>query len=204
MQSSNPTKLNTSKRTLLLVLLIFALPALVATAMYITGWRPAATANHGDLIQPARFIEDSVLMTLDNAPFELSKLHGKWTMIYFDTAACPEVCIKQLYLMRQTHIAQGKDQNRLQRIFILTDSEALPSLKEKLAEYAEMPVLKAEQVVLAKLKQDFGIDNQAKIEPRNIYLLDPQGNLMMRYTLGVDPAGIRKDLVRLLKYSSEK
>lgn len=204
MQSSNPTKLNTSKRTLLLVLLIFALPALVATAMYITGWRPASTANHGDLIQPARFIEDSVLMTLDNAPFELSKLHGKWTMIYFDTAACPEVCIKQLYLMRQTHIAQGKDQNRLQRIFILTDSEALPSLKEKLAEYAEMPVLKAEQVVLAKLKQDFGIDNQAKIEPRNIYLLDPQGNLMMRYTLGVDPAGIRKDLVRLLKYSSEK
>ena len=34
-----------------------------------------------------------------------------------------------------------------------------------------------------------------------IYLIDPLGNLMMTYTKGYDPKGLRSDLTRLLKNS---
>ena len=111
--------------------------------------------------------------------------------------------MKQLYFMRQIHISQGKDQDRVQRIFILTDATAADNLPAKLADYQEMRVWTGEKTVLAKLARDFGIEKNVGTEQRDIYLLDPQGNLMMKYMPGSDPAGMRKDLVRLLKYSTE-
>lgn len=205
MQSNNSEVVKKSnRRNLLLVFVVFALPVVMATLMYLTGWKPSATGNHGELIQPARFIEDRTMQSIAAKPVKFSELHGKWTMVYFDTAACPEACMKQLYLMRQTHIAQGKDQDRVQRIFILTDAKAVDTLQAKLTDYPEMLVWSGEKPVLAKLTQEFGIDAQETAGQGNIYLLDPMGNLMMRYSPGIDPAGMRKDLVRLLKYSSEK
>jgi len=204
MFSSNNMIKNSSKRNLIVVLLIFALPVLIATTMYVTGWRPSLTANYGELVQPARFIENRRLQTIDNQSFEFAALHGKWTMVYFDTAECPEQCISQLFLMRQTHYALGKDQSRLQRIFILSNSEKLTLLQSKMSDYVDMKILKGEQAVLDKLEIDFGIDEKNNKSHRNIYLIDPQGNLMMRYIPGINPAGIRKDMERLLKYSSEK
>jgi hypothetical protein len=34
-----------------------------------------------------------------------------------------------------------------------------------------------------------------------IYLIDPLGNLVLRYAPGADPSGIRRDLARLLRLS---
>jgi cytochrome oxidase Cu insertion factor (SCO1/SenC/PrrC family) len=205
MQSNNSEAIKKSNRqNLLLVFAVFALPVIVATMMYVTGWKPSATGNHGELIQPARFIEEISMQSIDAKPVKFSELHGKWTMVYFDNAACPEECVKQLYNMRQTHIAQGKDQERVQRLFIFTDAQALDTLKSKLADYPDMLVWTGEKSVLSKLIQDFGIEIKNTADQGYIYLLDPMGNLMMRYSPGVDPAGMRKDLVRLLKYSSEK
>ena len=205
MQSNSSEAIKKSnRRNLLLVLAVFALPVIVATMMYVTGWKPAATGNHGELIQPARFIEETTMQSIDAKPVKFSDLHGKWTMVYFDTAACTEECMKQLYVMRQTHIAQGKDQERIQRLFILTDAQAVGTLKTKMAEYRDMLVWTGEKPVLAKLTVDFGIEAATASGQSYIYLLDPMGNLMMRYAPGIDPAGMRKDLVRLLKYSSEK
>lgn len=205
MQSNNSEAIKKSnRRNLFLVLAVFALPVVVATLMYVTGWKPSVTGNHGVLIQPARFIEEISMQSIDAKPEKFSDLHGKWTMVYFDTAACPEECLKQLYNMRQTHIAQGKDQDRIQRLFILTDAKAVDTLKTKLTEYPDMLVWTGERSAISKLTQDFGIEATNSTGQRNIYLLDPMGNLMMRYLPGMDPAGMRKDLVRLLKYSSEK
>ena len=204
MESNKELQKKSNRIVLIFLFVVFALPAAVATLMYVTGWRPSSTGNHGELIQPARFIEDRAMQSLDGKPVKFSELQGKWTMVYFDTAACPEECVKQLYTMRQTHIAQGKDQDRVQRIFILTDASAADALPAKLTDYPDMRVLSGEKAVLAKLTQDFGIDALAEMDKRSIYLLDPMGNLMMRYVPGTDPAGLRKDLVRLLKYSSDK
>lgn len=204
MQSNNETQKISNRRTLILVLAVFAVPTLLATLMYFTGWKPSSSGNHGELIQPVRLIEDRIMQSLDGKPVKFSELHGKWTMVYFDTASCADECMKKLYLMRQIHIAQGKDQDRVQRIFILTDTKAEETLQVKLADYAEMRVWKGDKPVMDKLAGDFGIDLKNAAGIRDIYMLDPQGNLMMHYGAETEPAGMRKDLARLLKYSSEK
>ena len=201
---NNESQKKSNRRMLVMLFIAFALPGAVAISLYFGGWKPAATGNHGELIQPVRLIEDKTMQAIDGKSVKFSELHGKWTLVYFDSASCTEECMKKLYLMRQIHIAQGKDQDRVQRVFILTDDQSINTLAAKLTDYAGMQVWTGDKTVLAKLSQEFGMESQAVTTSRAVYMLDPQGNLMMRYTAEIDPAGMRKDLVRLLKYSSEK
>jgi cytochrome oxidase Cu insertion factor (SCO1/SenC/PrrC family) len=182
-------------------MLLFVLPVVAATLLYFAGWRPATSGNHGELIRPARQIEDLALQTLDGQPARFSALRGKWTMAYFGASSCPDACMKSLYAMRQVHTAQGKERDRVRRVFILAETNALGGLKAKLADYPGMYVWTGEKKALAELAQSFGMREGSAAEQPGIYLVDPLGNLIMRYAPGTDPAGMLKDMTRLLKYS---
>lgn len=202
MHSNNVEKKVTNRKTLLIILFLFMLPVLISFVLYFVQWRPSNTVNYGELILPSRTIADRNMVAIDGSPVKFSSLHGKWTMVYFDTAACPESCMSQLFFMRQTHTAQGKNYDQMQRLMLLTDVQGIDSLKSRLTDYADMLVWHSEKAEVAKLLQEFAPDASAADAQHYIYLLDPQGNLMMRYKLGAEPAGVRKDLERLLKYSN--
>lgn len=190
-----------NRKVLLLVAAVFVLPVVASMTLYMTKWRPASTGNHGELIQPVRPIGDKALLSLDGKPVNVKELHGKWTMVQFGSSACSGECIKSLYYMRQVQTAQGKESDRMQRLFIVTDTKAVDALKVKLTDYPDMHVWTAEGRKLTELAQSFGIADEKLAEKQGVYLIDPLGNLMMRYAPGSDPAGMRKDIVRLLKYS---
>ncbi|GAO36576.1 hypothetical protein SCT_1984 [Sulfuricella sp. T08] len=184
-----------------MLMLLFVLPVVVATSLYLTGWRPSSSGNHGELIQPARPVEGRSLQTLDGKPANFSELRGKWLMVHFGASSCSEECMKNIYTMRQVHAAQAKEIGRVQRVFIATDMGATKRLKAKLADYPEMWVWTGEKKALAEVLHSFGIDAGQPAEQQGIYLVDPLGNLIMRYPPGTDPGGMLKDLTRLLKYS---
>lgn len=186
---------------LAMLMLLFVLPVVLATSLYLAGWRPAGSGHHGELIQPARQIEGAALQTLDGKPTHFSALRGKWIMVHFGSSSCPEECMKNIYIMRQVHAAQAKEIGRVQRVFIATDRGTAEKLKAKLADYPEMRVWTGETQALAELRQSFGIGAGQAAERQGIYLVDPLGNLIMRYPPGTDPSGMLKDLTRLLKYS---
>lgn len=203
MRENEPTGTASSRNggVLALLMLLFVLPVVTATLLYLAGWRPATSGNHGELIRPTRQIEDLSLQTLDGRPAHFGELRGKWTMAYFGGSSCPEACMKSLYAMRQVHTAQGKESGRVQRIFILADTNALAGLNTKLADYPGMRVWTGEKEALAELARGFGIRAGPAAEQSGIYLVDPLGNLIMRYAPGSDPDGMLKDITRLLKYS---
>ena len=190
-----------NRGVLVLLMLLFVLPVVAATLLYLTGWRPVSSGNHGELIQPARQIEDLSLQTLDGRAARFSELRGKWTMAYFGASSCPEACMKTLYHMRQVHTAQGKESGRVERVWILADTNGLAELDTRLARYPGMRVWTGEKKVLAELARSFGIREALAAQQPGIYLVDPLGNLIMRYAPGADPAGMLKDITRLLKYS---
>jgi cytochrome oxidase Cu insertion factor (SCO1/SenC/PrrC family) len=189
------------KKILLYVMALFAIPVAAAVFLYLTGWRPTGAENHGQLIQPVRQIEDRVLQTLDGKSVRFGELRGKWTMVYFGSSSCAAKCLKNLYEMRQVHTGLGKESDRVQRVLIVTDSNTVAALEKKLSDYPGMRVWTGEQTVLSALAQNFGIAPEKFLQNEAIYLIDPMGNLMMRYPQGSDPIGMRKDLTRLLKYS---
>jgi len=156
-----------------------AAPVVLATLAYYFDWAPRSAGNYGELIEPR---------TLKGAPFD--DLRGKWVFVTFDPGACDEYCARKLYYMRQTRKAQAKEQLRIERLWVVLDG-APPR-----AELTEL----VHGVRLAA--PDAGWVNAFPGRREDhIYLVDPLGNLMMRFPRDPEPKLIIKALQRLLKYS---
>jgi hypothetical protein len=156
------------------IFLACAAPFALAWMAYVFGWASGTTANYGELIAPR---------PLAGAPFEA--LRGKWVLVTADAAACGAGCENNLYLMRQVRRAQGKDMGRIERLWLLADA-ATPR-PELLA------AIDGTRVAAYR---------DAAIPSGSIYLIDPLGNLMMRFPRDADGSRMIRDLQRLLKASS--
>jgi cytochrome oxidase Cu insertion factor (SCO1/SenC/PrrC family) len=188
----SPERVKRGRMKLLLLAAFFALPVVGGWLAYTLGWAPGTTGNYGELLQPAE-IPDPVLSSVDGRRVKLSALRGRWVMIAFDVAACDAYCERKLYFMRQARRALGPDMHRVERVWVLSDAAApAPAL---LAAIEGTHVVRAE----AGLTVAFPAQGSAA---DHIYLVDPLGNLMMRFPRDPDPGRIIKDLQRLLKYSS--
>lgn len=191
-----------NRTKLILLAVLFMLPILGSTLLYSTGWRPSGSVNYGELVSPARPIMDSALTRLDGSAARFSQLQGKWTMLYFGSAECIDICTQTLYNMRQVHLAQGKDSHRIQRVFVVTDSAALDLLRYTLKDYPGMDVYIGPKENVDVLARQFALKSGSPLDGlHRIYVVDPLGNFMMSYPADSDPSKMRKDFVRLLKVS---
>jgi len=181
----------TSRSKFLLLMVFFMAPVVAAYLAYF-GWRPAGHTNYGELLKVAP-LQQTAGTALDGAPFNLDALRGKWVMVHVGAASCDAACAQQLYLMRQIRITQGKDQSRIERLWVVTGS-GVPDA----ALLREHPGLQAWRPADASFVSQFpAVKNAAE----HIYLVDPLGNLMLRFPAQPDAKRIMQDLKLLLKAS---
>ena len=155
-------------------------PVLAGWILFLSGWTPRDAGNYGELIPPRPL----------SAP-ALDPLRGKWVLVSFDAAACNAYCEKKLYFLRQVRKAQGKEFERVERLWVLVDG-ATPR--------AEL-LAAIEGTRIVRLRNIGGAGEFPGNPLYHIYLIDPLGNLMMRFPLDPDPSRMVKDLQRLLKAS---
>jgi hypothetical protein len=156
---------------------VCAAPFALGWLAYEYRWISARTSNYGELLKP---------QPIGGA---LASLRGKWVLVTVDAAACSAACERKLYIVRQVRKAQGKEMERIERLWLLANggkprAELLAALEGGHIATPDAQLLKA-------------LPNLA-----DIYLVDPLGNLMMRFPAEPDPQKMIKDLQRLLKYSS--
>jgi len=184
--------MNASRTKFLLVLAVFALPMVAAWVAYF-GWRPTGHSNYGTLLDRPVPLADTAGEMSDGQPYDLDTLKGKWVMVHVGPAACDAVCEKSLYLMRQIRITQGKEQSRIERLWVVDDG-GVPAVSA-LEGQEGLVVWKPESP--AFLSQ-FRVSD---VRESHIWLVDPLGNLMLRFPADPDPKGMMKDLKLLLKAS---
>ena len=177
------------------LLLLFLVCATPVIASYVTFYffRPDGRVNYGTLVEPVKPVPDMPLSMLDGKPYRLSEFRGKWILLTFDGGACAAECTDKLFKMRQLRTMQGKERDRLERAWIITDD--VPLKIQIIREYDGTRMLRAGSSPLANT---FPADG---MRADHIYLIDPLGNLVLRYPKGADPMKMSKDLSRLLKYS---
>jgi cytochrome oxidase Cu insertion factor (SCO1/SenC/PrrC family) len=163
---------------------------LVAALIAYNFFPPAGRTNYGELVEP-RPLPPVVLQRLDGRPFTLAELKGKWVMLQADAAACGTPCQEKLFDMRQVRLAQGDNMRRVERVWLVLDAGRPAPAIARLHEGAV--VARATPELLAALPAADVRDH--------VYLLDPLGNLMLRFPKHADPKRMIKDLERLLKYS---
>lgn len=190
-------------RWVLLALAALFLSGIVVSFVLVkSGWRPGATRNYGELVKPARPIQDVVLRDLGGEPMSFSALRGKWTLLYFGSAECLKPCIDDLYKMRQVTLAQGDEAHRVQQVFVVTDPAALDLLRYTLVDYPGTKVLRGPSDAVAELAAQFAVPAGGALDGlHRIYVVDPLGNFMMSYPADADPRRMNKDLHLLLRAS---
>ena len=135
----------------------------------------------------------SPLRHLDQRAFRLSELRGKWILLQLDQADCAAACKTKLYNMRQVRLAQGREMERVERVWLILDEAPLET--QLMREYDGTRMLRASgSPLLAEFPPSGGVRD-------HIYLIDPLGNLMLRFPKDADPRRMHKDLARLLRAS---
>ena len=188
-----------SHRMLWLVLAVCASPII---ASYFTYYviKPEKRSNYGTLIdQRAHPVPAMATTTLDGRPQALDQFKGKWVMLMVGPGACPDTCQKQLFAMRQLRLMQGKEMDRIERVWLITDREPLDTLV--IREFDGTHMLRADAATIASwLPADPGTT-----PADHIYMIDPLGHLMMRFPKDPQLQEVRKvykDIYKLLKASS--
>lgn len=183
---------------MLLVLLVCAAPVI---ASYVTYYliRPQSLNAHGELIQPLRPLPSAEALPLSDdqgRAVPAASLKGQWLLIAVGGGACDAVCERQLYLQRQLREALGKSKERVDRVWFVDDD--MPVREALRPALAGATVLGVPRAALAQWLDPADPSGMAA----RFYLVDPMGNLMMRFPAPSDPTGIRRDLERLLRASA--
>jgi cytochrome oxidase Cu insertion factor (SCO1/SenC/PrrC family) len=181
---------------------LFAVIAVCAAPMiasYLSYYviKPESRTNYGALLDPRAYPIPPALgaATLDGKPAPLESFKGKWMMVQVNDADCQESCQKRLHDMRQLRLAQGKEMDRIERVWLITDDRPLETILMR--EYDGTHMLRVNSAALK---------NWLPVEPGtqpadHIYMIDPLGNLMMRFPKDADPNKIKRDLSKLLRAS---
>jgi hypothetical protein len=183
-------------RTIAALAALFLLPIAVSFWLYYgVGWSPAAHVNHGELLQPARTLR-SVSLTGPNGAATTGTVFAKrWALVYVGDGRCDPACRYALYVMRQTRLALNSDMARVERVFLATADCCDEVFLAR--EHPGMIVLDASGSSAHELLQSFPSADRESM----IFVVDPLGNLMMRYDSRRNPKGLLQDLQVLLRLS---
>ncbi|WP_233556498.1 SCO family protein [Noviherbaspirillum sedimenti] len=181
------------------MLAVLAVCAAPLAAAYFTYYviKPTGRTNYGTLLDPRQYPMPRLgSSTLDGQPTEISAYQGKWLMLQVDSGNCEVACGKKLYDMRQLRTAQGKERDRVERVWLINDNAPLDTMLMR--EYDGTRMLRAPA---AALQAWLPVEQGAALTD-HIYIIDPLGNLMMRFPKDADANRIKRDLGKLLKASS--
>jgi hypothetical protein len=180
-------------RMLALLAALFFLPLLLSFVLYYgSSWRPATRVNHGELIIPARPLPQVGLPRVQGT---WSGFTGKWSLVYVGEGICDERCRAALTLVRQTRLGLNNEMTRVQRVFLATSRCCDKTYLEE--QHPGLIVLDAGAPAAAPLLLAF----PASATPEYVFVVDPLGNLMMRYDAHENPHGLLQDLQKLLRLS---
>ena len=187
---------------LYVVLAICAAPLIASYVVYYFV-RPDARSNYGTLIEPQRPMPALHLKTLDGRAVDSGTLRGKWLMVMVAGGDCPRACEDRLYHLRQVRLTTGKDRDRVVRVWLIPDDTPLPTMLMR--EYDGTAMLRADPKEIARwLGEGSNASNQSRFADDyadHIYMVDPLGNLMMRFPIEADPNKTKRDLAKLLRAS---
>ncbi|MCA3104625.1 MAG: SCO family protein [bacterium] len=215
------------KLPLIVLVLVCATPAFGPYLLWFF-WKPGEYSNYGELVQPVVLPEIALepmfpvvppaaaaaagvpatpgpgvpaapagapLPGTSQVPQAAPTLRGKWFLVMADGAECDARCERKIWQLRQLRTMQGKEMERVERVWLVDDrSEPAARLHEPYA--GTWVVRRPPQALLDALPVQPGSTLRD-----HLWLVDPLGNLMMRYPPDADATRIRKDMTRLLKYS---
>jgi cytochrome oxidase Cu insertion factor (SCO1/SenC/PrrC family) len=175
---------------------VFVVPVLVATAWYFTGAHGVPAAQtHGTLIDPAHPLEAFEVESAAGETVDRATLRGHWTLLQTIGAACRGDCQERVYYTRQIHDALAQDRVRVRRAALAFDGATTPGLADIRDGHPRLMILEGEPGGPLMRQLPSAPDSTT------VYLIDPLGNVMLRFDGDVAPDAILDDIEHALDSS---
>ena len=205
-----------NRSMLLVIAAIFFGGMLVAGALRFSGWRPAGMKNNGELLQPPADLRTLTPRLADGAAYEWQPQARLWRIVVAPPADCTQACDKLAHDIDVVWRLMGKDADKVQVLWLCAQEGCMPpaplrgdpSLRVLAPDsdlQAALEVVDRRAVMRSPAKESTAGQDRAKqdaVEPDAalpVYVIDPNGFLILRYPPGSDPGGLRADLAKLLK-----
>lgn len=196
--ADSPQRRRAGRLKMLLVLLVCAAPVAASYFTYFVV-RPDGRTNYGELIEPTRAMPVEVLHTLDGEARESAALRGQWLLVVVAPASCGERCERLLHAQRQLREMLGRDRDRLDKVWFVSDDGAVRTeLRRAVAAAPEVTVLRFPAAALQRWLQPAA----GHALDEHLYVVDPMGQWMMRFPAQFEPAKVKRDLERLMRASA--
>jgi cytochrome oxidase Cu insertion factor (SCO1/SenC/PrrC family) len=197
--SNSPAVSKKNPYTIWFVILAFVAPVTLAYIMYFFG-DIKSFSNHGEILNPIIHISSFELKNEKNEIIAEKELTYKWRIISFIGKDCDQQCAAQLYDTRQIHTSLGKNRHRVLRMFVHLEpaSETLTKLIDET--HSNVIRVNGDAAVIINALGD-NVGNNVSINNNETYIMDPMGNVMMRFTQEQPNKEFLYDLRKLLKAS---
>lgn len=185
-----------SRVQLLVLIGVFVVPLLVATWLYLSGAyegviAPAAS-NHGELMSPVLPLPSMSVVINEQTVDLLDEVRGHWVYLQVLDGACDLDCQANVFKSRQVRASLNQNVERVERFFLLMPAADVAALRDENPD--------AVWVQLGELPPEL-LDVLDQPGSENVYLLDPYGNVVLRYGSQHTSRGWFKDIKKLLKIS---
>ncbi|MFJ4390799.1 hypothetical protein [Pseudomonas soli] len=169
---------------LLLILFVVLGPMILATSMYkLKFWVPEGRSYHGVMIGNGEGRADIGIDAQDE----------RWQLLVSAPGACVEECQQLVYLARQIQVGLGRDASRA--------SHALAAAQPLATDYQALLGREYPQLQRYPLDAQRYIQKVGDTAPQ-LWIVDPHGNLVLRYDAKVKGKHVLDDLRHLLKLSN--
>ena len=180
---------NRNRWALLAIAGLFFGAMALAGVLRFSGWRPAGLKNHGELLQPPADLRKVAPVLADGTTYAWNPATRTWRIAAVadrcDTDRAAE-CARLLSQLDTVWQLMGKDADRVHVLWV----GALPAEGKR---PGTLRALRAGDAL-----RD-GLPRSRDPKGPVVYVLDPNGFVVLRYAPGFDPSGLRTDLSRLLK-----
>lgn len=142
--------------------------------------KPWGTTNRGELLDPVVSVAELKLSAVDG---KASMVSGHWWLVVVESDGCAIECQDAVHQLHQLHILLGRDASRVRRSLVALGSTPLDEAVAK--NYPELVLFEAPMDALRP----------------GVYIVDPLGNVVLRYGYREADKPVLEDMKQLLKVS---
>ncbi|MFP7722910.1 hypothetical protein [Lysobacter sp. A3-1-A15] len=177
---------NRNRGLLIAIFVLFFGSMLVAGLLRFSGWRPAGSHNNGELLDPPGDLRGVTPRLVDGSAYPWKPIERRWRIAVAPPGGCGAPCDELAQRIDTVWQLFGKDADDVDVLWIGEPPAVVPA-------GGAWRMLAPDPAVRAGLPR---VDDPAGVP---VYVIDPNGFVILRYAPGFDPGGLRKDVSKLLK-----
>lgn len=179
---------NRNRALLLLIVVVFFGSAIVAGALRFSGWKPEGMKNHGELLDPPGDLREIVPRLSGGGEYRWNPTERTWRIVVAPPAECVDACVTLSHDLDKVWRLFGHNADHVHILWV--GEPPADALRNRV-----WNVLEPSPEFAAQLPRV--AEGSAAGTP--VYVVDPNGFVILRYAPGFDPGHLRADMARLLK-----